>query len=72
MEILIGLVVATLAVLGWFYGSTFACVFLSIPTALFILLCCSADGPSAKQWALGGLLFLIVIWLPRIVRRAAN
>lgn len=34
MEILIGLAIATVAVIGWFYGNLFVCVFLTLGTLL--------------------------------------
>ena len=68
IELVIGLAIATVIVLGICRGNLFACVFLSIPIALITILFGTAGGPASPQWALGGILFLVMLWLPYIVR----
>ena len=76
MEILIGLAIATVAAIGWFYGNLFVCVFLSLGTLLlggFGVLIASAANADAQPYGglilLGSVLLLMVIWLPRQYRQ---
>jgi hypothetical protein len=66
MEILIGLVIGTIAVIGWAYGNLFVCIFLSLAT-LFAALVMNSLSPSIGVWS-GVAVFLIVIWTPLMVR----
>ena len=52
MEILIGLAVATVLVIGWVYGNVFACVFLTLGALLlagFGTLLVGGGGPGNVQ-----------------------
>jgi hypothetical protein len=65
MHILIGLVVATVLVIGWACGNLFACVFLSLPTiGLFVFL--AMQNHPAAAWCLAA---LGAIWVPLGYRR---
>jgi len=68
MEILIGLAVAAVVLIGIFRGNLFACVFLSIPVLIATLVLGSGNGPAAGHWFLGGWVLLFCIWLPRLVK----
>ena len=70
MEILVGLIGlagATVAVIGWFYGSLFVCVFLTLPVAAVFVIAASNNGLATPDWGAGCLLALIIIWTPRLV-----
>ena len=68
LHIIIGLVIATVLVMGWAGGNLFACVFLSLPVGLAAIICAL----QAKQDMWGAfvacLVILAVIWLPRHIR----
>jgi len=69
MEVLFGLVIATLAVIGWAYGSLFACIFLTLPTipVAFMLTEGFSRAPVVVVlWAV----LLAAIWAPRLYRRS--
>jgi len=67
MEILIGLAVATAAVIGWFYGSLFVCVFLTLPVVATVLIAAvpGQPGNGSNAMAIGCWLAVMVIWGPR-------
>ena len=67
---LICLVIATVLLIGWGAGNLFACVFLSIPVGLGMLIFI-LQTPSNPPWALACMVALIVIWAPRWHRRRA-
>jgi hypothetical protein len=59
MDILIGLAIATLLVIGWIYGNLFACAFLTLP--LMLLFCLGLSDarryrPATDRAAISGLL----------------
>ena len=74
LEILIGLVIATVCVLGWFAGNLFVCVFLTLallPLAGFGLILATLSMTYSGEGALlvlGCLALLGVIWAPRLCR----
>lgn len=71
MHILIGLAVATVLIILWAQGNLFACVFLSIPTALGLLLFAVQDAarsPDHVTWAFVCAALLAGIWAPRYWR----
>lgn len=73
MHILIGLViglgVATILLITWARGSLFACVFLSLLPAAYVLLAClqqiSGGNNFYPGWVLACLGLIGIIWLPR-------
>ena len=67
MHILIGLAVATVIIILWAQGNLFACVFLSIPTGLGLLVFILQDERSPKHVdnALLCIVILLIIWAPR-------
>jgi hypothetical protein len=67
IELLLVLIIATAAVLGWFAGSVFVCVFLSLPVAFLFLIAATNHGNGA--WLPILLVALIVIWMPLVLRR---
>lgn len=76
MEILIGLAIATVAAIGWFYGNLFVCVFLSLADAIVAgigVLGATAPNvdahPLGSLMLLGSVVLLVVIWLPRLYRQ---
>jgi hypothetical protein len=68
MEILIGLAIATVAVIGWLYGNLFVCVFLTLPVAALCVLSTTSNGPDASSWTVGCIVTLIIIWAPFVIR----
>ena len=75
MEILslfIILTIATVMVIGWFYGSLFVCVFLTLPVAgAFLIASAQTTSPTGKlpfDLGFGLPLAVLLIWLPRIYR----
>jgi hypothetical protein len=67
IHILIGLAVATVLIILWASGNLFACVFLSIPPALGLLIIAMRTDPALPiypQLCFGS---LAVIWLPRFL-----
>jgi hypothetical protein len=72
IHILIGLAVATVLIILWASGNLFACVFLSIPPALGLLIFMLQDArgsPNHWVWALACAFSLAGIWAPRLFRR---
>jgi hypothetical protein len=69
MEILIGLTVATLLVIGWIYGNLFVCVFLTLPLLLLFCLAAALNGPAAPYYLVGCPVLLFAIWAPFVIRR---
>lgn len=72
MEILTGfavLAIATLLVIGWIYGSLFACVFLTLPALLMFGLAVMLDGPAAPYFQIGCAVLVAAIWVPFVIRR---
>jgi RsiW-degrading membrane proteinase PrsW (M82 family) len=70
---LIGLTIATVIIMLWARGTLFACVFLSIPTTLVMLIFAFQDrtgSPNGPVWALVCAMLLAVIWAPRCFRLA--
>lgn len=65
MAILLGLCVATLLVIGWFVGSIFACVFMTLPVAAVGLIFALQDTGARTGWVLVCLGIIAVIWAPR-------
>ena len=70
LHALVGLTVATILIIGWGYGNLFACVFLTIPITLGLLVF-AVKTPAAPGWALTCMVLLAVIWLPRRMRLRA-
>ena len=70
LHAIIGLVIATVLLIGWGAGNLFACVFLSIPVGLGMLVFI-LQTPSNLPWALACMVVLVVIWAPRWHRRRA-
>lgn len=72
LELLTGLVIVTLLVIGWGSGSIFACVFLSLPV-LFLWWCSVTwlDASIAAYLTPGCPIALALIWLPALLRRRA-
>jgi len=70
MHVLFGLAVATVLIIGWGYGNLFACVFLSIPVTLGLLVFI-AQTPASPGWALACGMLLAAIWAPRRMRLRA-
>jgi hypothetical protein len=69
LELLIGLVIATVAVIGWFYGNLFVCVFLTLGFVLlaaFSAMLAPAGG--AVIVLLVAVIMIGVIWAPRFYR----
>ena len=72
---LIGLTIATVIIMLWSRGTLFACVFLSIPTGLGLLLFTVQDAarsPGHMTWALVCAVLLAGIWAPRLFRLQAK
>jgi hypothetical protein len=67
---MIGLAIATVLIIGWAAGNLFACVFLSIPTALAMLIF-AIQSPSNVGWTLACAGALCIIWTPYMARRQA-
>lgn len=72
MSILIGLGVATLLVIGWFVGSIFACVFLTLPVATATIVFAAQDTGPRIGWVLVCLGIMVVIWAPRALMQFAD
>ena len=74
MHILIGLAVATVIIILWARGNLFACVFLSIPIGLLMLLMIAdtGDGLKALLSAMVCAGLLAVIWVPRYWRHVVG
>ena len=73
IHILIGLAVATVLIILWASGNLFACVFLSIPAGLGLLIFTVQDArgsPNHWIWALACAALLAGIWVPRYYRHA--
>ena len=71
---LIGLTVATVLIILWARASLFACVFLSIPTGLGLLVFAVQDerSPNHGLWTLVCALLLAGIWAPRFFRQVTE
>jgi hypothetical protein len=70
--ILIGMGVAATLIILWVQGNLFACVFLSIPPALGLLIFTLQDGtnsPNHVDWAIACLALLAVVWMPHYCLR---
>lgn len=67
LELLVGLIIATVLVIGWVYGSLFACVFLTLCGVVL-----GALGAAVTQdgsgFLAGGIIILLA-WLPRVLRK---
>jgi hypothetical protein len=72
MHILIGLAVATLLIIGICVGNLFACVFLSLLPAAYLLLAVGLGTTNSGGWALACVVLLCVIWGPRYLRIRAS
>src|SRR5215471_6866213 len=75
MEILVGILVLAIAsvlVIGWWYGSTFVCVFmtlgLAVPCIGLGLLGLVSGGPGGPPFFCAGWLLVALIWAPHIWR----
>lgn len=68
MEILIGLGIATVLVIGWFFGNMFACVFLTLGTLGAVTFCFLFGQQVAAGAILAGIVALCVVWAPRTIR----
>lgn len=66
MEILIGLVVATVVVIGWCYGSMLVAVFLTLADLLGLTVIGLFLNPSLQLFAV---ISVAVIWSPVIICR---
>lgn len=70
MEILLGLALATVAVIGWWYGNLFVCVFLTLGALLvagFLALAMMRTDPSTSlAFIVGGALVIAAIWWRRL------
>jgi hypothetical protein len=69
VELLTGLLIATMLVVGWACGSIFACVFLTLPVALVALLCAVQDSGPRIGSVLICLAIIAVIWTPAKLRK---
>ena len=69
MEILIGLAIASVLVLGWFYGNLLACIFLTLGSLCiggFGLILADNHHPEAGAWiTMASLALLCITWAPR-------
>ena len=68
MEILIGLAVATVLLIGICRGNLFATVFASLPVGL--LTAGYAISPGKELWAMACGALLVAIWIPRLRAKA--
>jgi hypothetical protein len=68
MELLIGLLIATVIVLGWWLGSLFVCVFLTLADVLLatVLAASGVEGMPVFLCLVVG----IIIWVPRWIGQA--
>lgn len=66
MEILLGLVVATVLVIGWGYGSFPVAIFLTLADLLGLAVIGLFLNPSLQLFAV---ISVLVIWAPVIIRR---
>jgi hypothetical protein len=73
IHILIGMAVATVLIILWAQGSLFACVFLSIPPGVVLLLfikeTISRAPPGGPIWPIACVALLLGIWAPRSYRQ---
>jgi hypothetical protein len=73
MEILIGLALATVAVIGWFYGNLFVCVFLTLGALLGggfgLFLAAVGEPQSGVTLFLVSLVLVGIAWAPRLYRQ---
>jgi hypothetical protein len=67
--ICLGLAVAAAFIILWASGNLFACVFLSIPPALGLLVIAMRDNPAMPIYPLICIGALVVIWTPRYLHR---
>jgi hypothetical protein len=67
IEILVGLLIATVAVLGWIAGNLFVCVFLTLPVAALGFIAATNAGNGI--WLMGCIAAILIIWAPRQLRR---
>jgi hypothetical protein len=65
MAILVGMAVASLLIIGIAVGNLFACVFLSLLPAAYLLLAITVGTTNSEGWALACVVLLCVIWGPR-------
>jgi hypothetical protein len=65
MHIVLGMAVASLLIIGVAVGNLFACVFLSLLPAAYLLLCIVAGTHNSEGWAFASAVLLCVIWAPR-------
>lgn len=73
MHILIGMAIAALLIYGVAVGNPFACVFLSLLPAAYLLIAVTAGTTNSEGWAIACVVLLVVIWGPRWLRlRAYN
>jgi len=71
VEIIVGLLIGTVLVMGWFIGSPFVGVFLSLPVVGFMLFDTQAFSRNISDIP-GIVAVLAVIWLPSLIRHAVR
>ena len=75
LGVLIGLGVATALIIMWAQGNPIACVFLSIPTGLALLIFTFQDAARSPQHVDNALLCIVIlvfVWLPHSSIRHRN
>lgn len=71
MHILIGLVIATVLVIGWARGVLFSLVFMSLPVVLAAMICAAQAKQDMWGWFWLCVGVLAVIWTPYYLRHRA-